>query len=214
MNSYTEPDYSKAALLTIDMQEDFWRPGEEDYYDRKRAVEAAVRLARVFRQTGKPIIHIVRLYLDDGSNVDLCRRKTIEEGKRTVSPGSRGARIISDIIEGKENEPNPELLLEGGVQQVGNREYMIYKPRFGSFYRTPLEDLLRKKGINTLVFTGFNFPNCPRSSIYEASERDFRIVFVENGISNMYERGMKELEAIGAVRISCADLLEKILPGS
>ena len=63
---------------------------------------------------------------------------------------------------------------------------------------TRLEEHLRSLSTSTLVFAGCNFPNCPRTSIYEASERDFRVVAVEDAISGLDERGRTELEAIGA----------------
>jgi len=44
---------------------------------------------------------------------------------------------------------------------------------------------------------GCNFPNCPRTTVYEASERDFRVVFVPDATSGVYERGVRELENIG-----------------
>jgi hypothetical protein len=47
------------------------------------------------------------------------------------------------------------------------------------------------------VFCGCNFPNCPRTSIYEASERDFRVVVATDAISGLYARGEQELNAIG-----------------
>jgi nicotinamidase-related amidase len=74
---------------------------------------------------------------------------------------------------------------------------VIYKPRWGAFYNTPLEQHLRKVDIQTLVFCGCNFPNCPRTSIYEASERDFRLVLVEDAISGLYEQGKREMQNIG-----------------
>ena len=73
----------------------------------------------------------------------------------------------------------------------------MYKPRWGAFFKTPLEGHLREHGISTLVFCGCNFPNCPRTSIYEASERDFRVVLPTDAISGLYERGEQELAAIG-----------------
>ena len=210
MNKYTKPDYENAALLTIDMQIDFLHPDGEDRYDRKRAVNAAARLARLFRQTGRPVVHIVRLYMEDGSNADLCRREELELGKlRRVLPDSEGAKVVESILE-QDCDLDTDTLLRGKLQQIGDNEYIIYKPRFGAFYDTPLEEFLTGKGVNTIVFTGFNFPNCPRSSIYEASERDYRIVFAEDGISNMYSRGMAELEAIGAVKFSSGALMEEI----
>jgi hypothetical protein len=45
---------------------------------------------------------------------------------------------------------------------------------------------------------------CPRTSIYEASERDFRVVLARDAISGLYERGERELKDIG-VHIMSAD---------
>ena len=53
----------------------------------------------------------------------------------------------------------------------------MYKPRWGAFYNTLLEKQLHNMKVNSLVVCGCNFPNCPRTTIYEASERDFKIVF-------------------------------------
>jgi len=50
--------------------------------------------------------------------------------------------------------------------------------------------------------TGSNFPNCPRATIYEASERDFRIIAVTDAISLLDGRGIRELETIG---VMCLD---------
>ena len=83
------------------------------------------------------------------------------------------------------------------LQQIGTAEHVIYKPRWGAFYRTSLERHLRESGVDTVVFAGCNFPNCPRTSIYEASERDFRIVLVSDAVSGLYDRGVDECRAIG-----------------
>ena len=51
---------------------------------------------------------------------------------------------------------------------------------------------------------GCNFPNCPRTTIYEASERDFRTVLAKDGTSALYDIGLQELKSIG-VSIMSAD---------
>jgi nicotinamidase-related amidase len=53
--------------------------------------------------------------------------------------------------------------------------------------------------VNTVVVCGCNFPNCPRTTIYEASERDFRIVLAKDATSAIYDIGLKELKNIGVV---------------
>ena len=80
---------------------------------------------------------------------------------------------------------------------LSSNEWALYKPRWGAFYGTHLEGILHSMGIDTLVVCGCNFPNCPRATIYEASERDFRIVVTADAISGLYHRGKEELSDIG-----------------
>jgi nicotinamidase-related amidase len=101
-------------------------------------------------------------------------------------------------------------LLAGGIQRLGPGEVAIYKPRWGAFYGTPLEDHLRAQRVSTIVFSGCNYPNCPRASIYEASERDFRLVLARDAISGLYERGERELAGIGVHLMSAAEVLDEL----
>ena len=92
---------------------------------------------------------------------------------------------------------NSTLLLSGNLQQIGSMEWIIYKPRWGAFYKTTLEKHLHNLGVNTVVVCGCNFPNCPRTTVYEASERDFKIVMVKDATSLVYDIGLQELQNIG-----------------
>jgi nicotinamidase-related amidase len=65
--------------------------------------------------------------------------------------------------------------------------------------------LLKAQDVNTLVFAGCNFPNCPRSSIYDASSRDFRLVIATDAISGLYDKGLQELRGIGAALMTAAE---------
>jgi nicotinamidase-related amidase len=96
------------------------------------------------------------------------------------------------------------------VQGIGEHEVVMYKPRWGAFYQTPLHAHLDGLGVSTIVFCGVNFPNCPRTSIYEASERDFRIVVAGDAISGLYERGCSELANIGVTLMSAAELAAQL----
>jgi nicotinamidase-related amidase len=105
-------------------------------------------------------------------------------------------------------------LISGGIQSLGDQEVIIFKPRWGAFFRTLLEVHLRELRVDTLVFVGCNFPNCPRASMYEASERDFRVVCVEDAISGLYEQGRRELDNIGVARMTASAVKERIAPES
>jgi nicotinamidase-related amidase len=196
---YTRPDFGSMALITIDMQNDFLKgqpfeiPGTSEILPQMR------KLAETFRRSSLPVIHIVRLYRRDGSNADLCRRSAVEQGATLVCPGTSGAELAPPLLPAQESKLDAELLLSGAVQPLGQNEWAIYKPRWGAFFGTSLEQHLRRLGITSLAFAGCNFPNCPRTSIYEASERDFRIVLVEDAISGLYNRGRDEMKNIGVV---------------
>ena len=194
---YTRPLPDSAALVLIDVQRDFYADDAPlPIEGTKAAIPAMASLVTEFRDRAMPIVHVVRLYRPDGSNADVVRKQAIERGARFAVPGSAGSQIAPELL------PNPveldhELLLSGELQQIGPREHVMYKPRWGAFYQTKLEQHLHDTGSDTLVFAGCNFPNCPRASIYEASERDFRIVLVSDALSGLDDRGIKECRAIG-----------------
>jgi len=51
--------------------------------------------------------------------------------------------------------------------------------------------------MDTIATAGCNFPNCPRTTLYEASERDIRLVLASDAVSGIYEQGRKELAGVG-----------------
>jgi nicotinamidase-related amidase len=154
---------------------------------------------------------VVRLYKPDGSNVDLCRRSVVEQGATIVCPGTSGAELAPQLLPALESRLDPELLLSGVVQPLGQNEWAIFKPRWGAFFGTSLEQHLLSLGVTSLAFAGCNFPNCPRTSIYEASERDFRIVLVEDAISGLYDRGRDEMKNIGVVLMTSKQLAQLVV---
>jgi nicotinamidase-related amidase len=167
-------------------------------------------LLHAYRQAQRPIIHIVRIYRPDGTNVDLCRRELVEQGVPMLLAGSSGCQLAPDLLPDHGVELDSELLLSGGVQALGPNEVVIYKPRWGAFYNTPLEQHLRAANVSTLVFSGCNFPNCPRTSIYEASERDFRVVLVEDALSGLYDQGRREMRNIGVELLSTEQVVNAL----
>jgi nicotinamidase-related amidase len=208
--SYTAPEFDKSALVTIDVQRDVLEGQPLEVPGSSSAADAICRLAECFRAAGRPIVHIVRLYRRDGSNVDPCRRHLVERGVALLAPGSTGSELVPGLLADRDTRLDSDALLAGALQEVGADEVVMYKPRWGAFFQTPLEAHIRTHGISTVVFCGFNFPNCPRTSIYEASERDFRVVAVTDAISGIYERGAWELEGVGVALSSTSDVIKAI----
>jgi nicotinamidase-related amidase len=119
--NYTEPELTKSALITIDTQCDFFVPGAPaEVAGTPDVIPNIVRLLDAYRGASLPVIHIVRLYLADGSNADVCRREMVENGACIVQ-------------------------------------------------------------------------HCPRTTVYESSERDYKIVLVEDAVSGVYDKAREEI---------------------
>ena len=192
----TAPIAAESALLTIDVQEDF----ASLIAGTRECVPAMQRVLQAYRDRGLPIVHVVRLYLADGSNADLCRRTS-----SLVAPGSDGAELVPGLRPETSIRLDAPLLLNGGFQEFRKSEWAMYKPRWDAFYGTPLEAHLRRLGVTTVSVIGCNFPNCPRSTIYGASMRDFRLAVFTDAISGIYERGIAELNNIGVAAMNSTD---------
>lgn len=209
--SYTSPNWHTSALITIDTQNDFTLPdapariaGTTDVLPNMQ------RLLDAYRAAELPIVHVVRLYKADGSNVDICRREAVEQGARIAAPDTVGAELVAELRASGYASLQAEALLRGEFQAVGEREWAMYKPRWGAFYATGLESFLRDRGVDTLVFAGCNFPNCPRTSMYEASERDYRVVMAADAMSQVYDKGLQEVGNIGVQVCSTEEIVAAV----
>jgi nicotinamidase-related amidase len=206
-DKFTSADWRNAALLTVDTQNDFTLTNSPFAITGTFEIVPKMRqVLHAFRSTHKPIFHVIRIYNSDGSNVDLCRRRAIAElGRKLVITGTQGAELVDELKPSSKLKLDTGLLLKGKLQQVARKEWIMYKPRWGAFYATPLEKHLRELNTNTVVICGCNFPNCPRTTVYEASERDFQVVLITDATSNIYEQGLQELDKIGVELIKSDD---------
>jgi nicotinamidase-related amidase len=203
VDPHLEPHWDSAALITIDMQRDFLSDGPFGLAGTTEILPNLEKLTKAFRSAGRPIVHIVRLYPADGHDVDRVRRTLVQAGAEFAQPGTPGRLLAKGLA--PTDELDDELLLRGEPQLLGPAEYALYKPRWGAFYRTHLDELLTKHGVDTLVFAGCNLPNCPRASIIEAHERDYRVVLVTDAVSQSSDQGFREIAGLGTVLCTTAE---------
>lgn len=205
IDPHLAPRWATAALVTIDMQRDFLS-GPFTVPGTTEVLPEVGRLTSAFRAVGRPIIHVVRLY--QGDDVDRVRRGLIGSGVDFVRPGTAGRLLAPGLA--PDVDLDDELLLKGQPQILGPGEYALFKPRWGAFYRTPLAELLGGHGVDTVVFAGCNMANCPRASIIEAHERDFRVALATDAISNSSDQGFREIADIGTVLMRTDDIVDAL----
>ncbi len=198
MPDYTTPERDRIALLTFAVQKDCLQPGSPvGYLGGRRTLDRIGQLARGFRARGAPVVHLVRLYRPDGSNVDACRRRAVEEGMRVLMPGTRGADLVDEVNPAPEMRLSCAELLDGKPQRLADKEWALYRPRWGAFYKTCLEDHLRSLGVSTIAVCGCNFSTAIRATVLEASARDFRVVAVPDALACAGESDLADLARIG-----------------
>lgn len=216
MPDFTAPERGRVALLTVNAQRDFTNPGSPlraRGSDRARSVLQP--LVAGARGVGVPIVHAVRLYRPDASNVDIFRRQAVREGLRILMPGTSGAELIDEVRPSPKVRLDAAELLTGGTQTIGANEWALYKPRWGAFHDTRLEAHLRARNVSTVIVCGFNFSTSVRATIYEAGARDFRTVVVSDALSGASEDALMELGRIGVYLMpsaACLDWLSREAP--
>ena len=190
----------KQALLIIDMQNGFLNPESPlCIRDARGTVPACAAVIAGCRRAETPVVFINRAYRMDGSDVEHTRRRVWEEGGKPLTPGSTGPLSVE----------NPaEFGREPG-------DYEIIKPHYSAFFQTPLDLLLRRLGVDTVVLTGTTTPNCIRTTCYDAISLDYQVVVVEDCCSSntkeIQQANLLDMKNVGAKICSSAEFLASLM---
>lgn len=167
---------SNAALIVIDMQNDFCAPGglvAKGGRDVSAAQEMATRLPELIaaaRAAGVLIVFVRNVYTTDGnfylSDVWLEQAARKQGGGYTSIPvcaeGSWEGDFYGDV------RPQP-----GDV--------VVTKHRYSAFYNTDLDTILRANGVRTIIMTGVSTNVCVETTAREGFIRDYYVVLVADG---------------------------------
>ena len=99
MRDYLSPERNRVALLTIDAQRDFCMSSGRGKAGCSAPFTAAMtRLTEGFRAKGRPIVHVVRLYRCDGSNVECVSMRTEHQMLGSQVSASSSVGLMSIIL--------------------------------------------------------------------------------------------------------------------
>jgi nicotinamidase-related amidase len=56
-----------------------------------------------------------------------------------------------------------------------------------------LDQHLRDRDVTTVVVAGCNLPNCPRATLFDASQRDYRTALVQDATSQVTDERLQDL---------------------
>lgn len=146
----------KPALLIIDMVKDNFIEGRHLPITplAKAIIPSINALSAAFREAGWPVV-----FATDAFHAE----DFIFKGR--MSPhslaGTEGAEVVDEL------DRRPE-------------DYWLPKPRFSAFFKTGLEDWLRKRGVTLCAVGGIATNFCVLTTVMDALCHDFKAVLLED----------------------------------
>ncbi|MCI0712414.1 MAG: cysteine hydrolase [Chloroflexi bacterium] len=190
----------KCALLVIDMQDEFVKPGWCPFWvpEATRQVPRIKALLDCARSKQIPVIYTTfaatHHYLD-----------------RPASGAAMSNRYPQLDID------DSTLFRDGTVwHELAplDSDIVIHKPSYGAFYDTPLETILRNLGKDTVIISGTLTNFCCGTTARQAYERSFKVVFgsdvTATDDSSLQEAELKVLRKGFARVLTAAEIMQAL----
>ena len=146
------PTMQRPVLIVIDMVNDFlekWASAP-----KQRLVRSINDLVGIMRQCGHPIIWVRQEFEPDLGD---AFREMKTRGIRITIKGTVGSQIDPDLA-------------------VAQSDPVVIKKRYSAFYKTELDQLLRRLRPDALILAGINTHACVRVTAIDGYQRDWEIV--------------------------------------
>ncbi len=188
------------ALLVIDMQEEYVRPGWKKSWipDATRQIPKIKQLIGFCREKDIPVIYTASSYKH--IFYDRPEMAYYFMPKDFTDPKQAGKWFKEPVI-WHEIAPRDE-------------ELIIYKPSYGAFYDTPLETILHNLKKDTIIICGTLTNYCCGTTARQGYERGFKVIFGSDITSTddpeMQEPELKVLRKGFARVMNAAQIIERL----
>jgi len=179
-------DPAHTALVVIDMQRDFIEPGGfgaslgNDVTRLQAIVPTVRRMLDAWRALndgkGGVVLHTREAHRPDLSDCPPAKRLRGQPSLRIGDVGPMGRVLIA-------GEPGAEIIPELAPLPG---ELVVDKPGKGMFYATPVDALLKERGITHLLFMGVTTEVCVQTSMREANDRGYECLLIEDGSASYF----------------------------
>ncbi len=167
LHAFSELHGPRCALVVVDMQNYFLKPGFQAEVPLARDIVAAVNAAaRAMREHGGLVVWIMTASDGADSSWSILHRGMLSE--------ARSERRLADLAEGSEG-----YSLWPGMQALP-QDLRIIKRRYSAFIQgsSSLEQELRLRGIDTALIAGTATNVCCESTARDAMMLNFRTIML------------------------------------
>lgn len=175
---------ARAALLVVDVLEEFVN-GRLSTPEAKAIVGPARRVVEEFRRRGLPVIYLKDSHYETDFELRVW-------GRHAMS-GEEGSRIVEEL--------RPE---KGDI--------VIEKHTYSGFFDTPLDYILRSKGVTHVFLLGLDADICVRHTAADAFYRGYYIYVIRDATAAYMDKGWEEYfkKIYGAKVISSEEVSKEL----
>ncbi|NRG17542.1 cysteine hydrolase [Rhizobiales bacterium] len=190
-------DPARTGLLIVDLQNDFLHPDGAYARGNQKSAEIAALPARVL-----PLANELR-----------SKGGWIVSTHFTLVPGKGGEPFISPHLKAMrpflgKGDFAPGSWGHALVDELQPADLSVEKVAYSAFYMTRLEWVLKKAGIDTLIFCGIVTNGGVASTVRDAHVRDFSTIVLSDGCAafsrETHERSIGDLGTVSKV-MTCAE---------
>lgn len=171
----------ETAVIVVDMQHDFASP--DGMFGRagipldgiRSVIEPTRCVLDAAREAGILVVYLTMQFNEDLANLGTAnapnrlRHLAMGVGQQVDAPDGTSSRIL--VRETWNTEIIDELAPHSG-------DVVIAKHRYSGFFETDLDDVLRSRGITSLIFTGCTTSVCVESTLRDAFYRDYQCLLL------------------------------------
>ena len=188
-------DPGKTALVVVDMQNAFMLPGVAHSLclEAQEIVPNINTLAQAVRETGGAVVWIQTAYTDETKKswsvyYDISKPEQNRKRAEALAPGSKGYELWEALDARKD-------------------DIVVEKNRFSAFIggSSNLADILRAKGIDTILVTGTVTNVCCESTARDAMMCNFKTVMVTDGNAAVTDQDHNN--SLGAFYLTFGDIM-------